>query len=467
MPTDPSIILSGQPAPETYQNVLAQAYKIKQMQFDQQQQQQELQSQNSLRSLLSDPTNLDPETGLPTREAVAKAYGINPATGLKLSNALATAEEDKAKATLSKSETFVKKNELVDEARSSALESYDRDLAAGIPETQARANAQSVYSEGVTGLRKSGIFSKDEADTMASAFDPVSLRANSHKYQAWKDQQDKEALAAKKEADAAKERDKTEAERERHDRELEKQAGQKINIQVGKENAPAPTLDDTGIDYAAQRYRETGVMPSLGMGKAAAGLRQIIIERAAEQAKASGGGAGADIATAAEVKAAQAGLTNLGKMKASVAQAEGNARKEADLVLSLTDKGAAGGTPVFNKWMQGARTGVFGDPDASKFQTAVESFKNEYVKVLSTQGGMSGGMSSDAARREADTYINPNLSKAQIKANIEVMRKSMENRTNAINEAYEATRKKIEDLGKGGGTNHPKTTSSGATVSNW
>lgn len=154
------------------------------------------------------------------------------------------------------------------------------------------------------------------------------------------------------------------------------------------------------------------------------------------------------VAGTADVKAEAAGLQNLGKMKSSVEQAEGNAKKEADLVLSLADKGTVNGVPqAFNSWVQSARKGVFNSPDVTKFQTAVESFKNEYVKVLSTTGGMSGGMSSDAARREADAYINPNLTLEQIKGNIAVMKKSMANRTAAINDAYDDTKKRVTTAG--------------------
>jgi len=152
----------------------------------------------------------------------------------------------------------------------------------------------------------------------------------------------------------------------------------------------------------------------------------------------------------ADVKAEAAGLTNLGKMRASVEQAEGNANRESDLVLSLADKGTAkGGPSMLNRWQQSIRTGVFNDPNVTAFQTAVESFKNEYVKVLSTTGGMSGGMSSDAARREADAYINPNLTEDQLKANIAVMKQSMKNRTAAINKAYEDQKGRVSDATKG------------------
>lgn len=445
MPTDPSIILGINPAPNSAQQTMtladfAQNYKANQAKLAMQQRQ--LASESAIKGVLSDPANLDPATGRPTTKALREITQIDPQVGMGMQEHIAGLEEKEAQAGHFKSQAFKEKVEAAHDVNGSAIMAYDEALKAGTPIEAAVKAAQKVYDDGMTGLEGSGLYSQNEIDNMPKAFDPVKARANSMTVKDWLAQQKVDAA----ETDKAK----TETERERHDRATEAQGERRTKVAEEGANA-SPPLDDEGIDYAATKYRETGTMPPMGMGKAAAGVRAKIIQRAAQMAKDTGGGAAGDVALAADTKATTAGLVNLGKMKASVQQAEGNAGKEADLVLSLTDKGAAGATPVFNKWIQGARTGVFGDPDSSKFQTAVESFKNEYVKVLSTTGGMSGGMSSDAARREADAYINPNLTKAQIKANIGVMRRSMANRTAAINDAYESSMHKLEHP-DGGGT---------------
>ncbi len=453
--TDPSIILGINPPqqPNNLLSMYSQVQALKAQQGELAQQQKAAQTQNQLRAIFTDPENIDPDTGLPKAAAIGQVMKLDPNVGLKLFEGVAQAKNTEAESQIHHADIVSKKNDMADTARSAALESYDTDLANGVPVEQAKKNAQTVYGDGVDTLKKSGLFSKVEADAMPSDFDPVRMRVNSEKYQAWKEQQKKDKLAADKEADAVKRADRSETEREHHDSVMEALANRKENIVINNaKGGGGPTLDADGIDYVAQKYRETGVMPPLGMGKAAAGMRSAIIQRAAEMAKADGKGAAGDVATAADTKATTAGMANLGKMRASVEQAEGNASKEADLVLSLVDKGGLpGGPSALGKWVQGARTGVFNDPDASKFQTAVESLKNEYVKVLSTQGGMSGGQSSDAARREADQYINPRLSKAQIKGNIEIMRQSMKNRTNAIAEAYKTEHDRLNP-GAGGGT---------------
>lgn len=445
MPTDPSIILGINPPANQAQQAMtladfAQNYRANQQKLALQQRQ--LANEAAIKDVLADPENTDPKTGRPTTMALSKITKIDPATGLQMQEHIAGLEEKEAQASHFKSDAFKEKVEAAHDVNGAAIMAYDEALKSGTPIDAALKSAQKVFDDGMSGLEGSGLYSQSEIDRMPKAFEPVKARANSMTVQQW--------LAQQKTDTDEKLKTDTEKERERHDRATEATGDRRAKVAEEGANA-TPPLDQEGIDYAATKYRETGTMPPMGMGKAAAGVRAQIIQRAAQMAKDGGGGAAGDVALAADTKATTAGLVNLGKMKASVQQAEGNAGKEADLVLSLTDKGAAGATPVFNKWIQGARTGVFGDPDSSKFQTAVESFKNEYVKVLSTTGGMSGGMSSDAARREADAYINPNLTKGQIKANIGVMRRSMANRTAAINEAYESSMHKLEHP-DGGGT---------------
>lgn len=49
--------------------------------------------QNALKQLLSDPTNLDPSTGLPTSAAIQKIMSIDPGTGLKLAESSADVQQ--------------------------------------------------------------------------------------------------------------------------------------------------------------------------------------------------------------------------------------------------------------------------------------------------------------------------------------------------------------------------------------
>jgi hypothetical protein len=193
---------------------------------------------------------------------------------------------------------------------------------------------------------------------------------------------------------------------------------------------------DKGVQLAAQVYARTGKMPSMGYGASTNLRRQAVMEAAADIVGAQPGGLGGAVANQAETHAQTANLSNLAKMRGSVSQLEGTASKEGDLVLSLMNKGAGGGLPVINKWIQGSRAGL-GDPNVSAFDGAITSFKNEYAKVMSGGSASGGGASTDSARNEADRLINRNQSPAQIRKNIETMKKSMENRRQALQDAYD------------------------------
>lgn len=455
MPVDPNIILgvqNNQIDPGAVMSMMEFAQKLKT-------QQQATQTQNALRSVFTDPASTD-ESGLPTSNALKRITAIDPEMGINLYDNVASLKDKEVVRDQHEGDLMEQKSQFyADKVLIPAQTAYQDTLDATGNRDEAIKAGQDAMAAGRGEVDKAGWHSAEELAKHDQSFDPVRVDSQLAQFKDWRDAKkeraaEKEKAKADVRAEAAQaERDKKDdadrAEHISHDRAEEAIANRRVNVTVNNQGGSSGGLDETGIEYAAQKYRETGQMPPLGMGKAAAGIRAAIVERAAELAKKEGTGAAGDVATAADTKANTAGLTNLGKMRASVAQAEGNATREADLTLSLLDKGGLpGGPSALGKWIQGSRTGVFNDPDASAFQTAVESLKNEYVKVLSTQGGMSGGQSSDAARREADSYINPRLSKQQIKANIDVMRKSMKNRTAAIDQAYAETRAKLSGGGK-------------------
>ena len=211
---------------------------------------------------------------------------------------------------------------------------------------------------------------------------------------------------------------------------------------------PGTELSPEGKKYAVDIYRRTGQLPA---GWGAAGIRQKneIIDEAGRQSAAEGGGAASDLGVRADVHAETQALTTLGRTRANVRNFEETARKEADLAVSLMDKGAArGGVPLVNRWVLAGRRSVEGDPDVVKFDTAITSFKNEYARIMSAPGA-TGGMTSDAARAEAESLINRAGTKAQLNGVIQTMKIGMDNRIAAINDEYAATEKRIKEAGGG------------------
>lgn len=501
MATDPTISLQVQNPQIDLASIYKDAMALRQMK-------QQFQTQNALKAIAAQPDAIDPKTRSWTPNALKRINQIDPEFGAKAAEQASEAAERSAQTEHLKSET-----QTADVARhadefSSNLAVYDAEVGSGgVDPAIAERNLKTSIKDYVDGQPWSPERKAQVWGTL-SAMDPTKLRQTAaqlsmtaaERKQASKDASEGEfgqmtlpdgttkTVWQTKDGQVldpntrqpikieglveheATPIDPTRAkfmERgleytgERVDLERDRLAQGAARVKLAEEAAAdgkTATLDDKAIDYAAQQYRDTGHMPALGMGKAAARVRQQILERAAGLASGAPSSTGAkaadsDVGRAADTKATTAGMVNLGKMRASVEQAEGNASREADLTLGLLDKGGLpGGPSAYGKWVQGARTGIFNDPDASAFNTATESLKNEYVKVLSTQGGMSGGMSSDSARKEADAYINPRLSKEQIKANIAVMKQSMANRTAAINQAYEQEHGRLTHKGEGGHT---------------
>jgi hypothetical protein len=204
-------------------------------------------------------------------------------------------------------------------------------------------------------------------------------------------------------------------------------------------------LSPEGLSYAATVYRRTGKLPQ-GYGAASAEVRTKIINMAGTESKSEGGGAATDLTEQADIHSESQALTTLARTRANITNFEDTAKREADLTLSLLDKGAGGGVPLLNRWIQAGRQTIEGDADVSSLNVALTSFKNEYARIMSAPGA-TGGMTTDAARSEADGLINKTMTPDQLRGAIATMKKGMQNRIDAINDAYEATRQRIRDIG--------------------
>lgn len=206
------------------------------------------------------------------------------------------------------------------------------------------------------------------------------------------------------------------------------------------------SLSPEAIDLAARQMLVSGTMPPMGYGKAAASQRAAVLNRAAELAKAEGQDAGDLQGNKADIKAQTAALTQMSKLDAAIGNFEQTAIKNADLSLKLAKKGMGGTNfPTINAWVNAARTGT-GSGDVIAFRNALTTFKTEYAKILSGATGAAG--ITDAARREADTLMNENMSPDQLEKAVSTAKIEMENRRKSIREQIDQTRKGIKSVGK-------------------
>jgi len=186
-------------------------------------------------------------------------------------------------------------------------------------------------------------------------------------------------------------------------------------------NFSAPT-----IDFLAETYRNTGVLPQFGIGKAAAGMRQTILERAAELAMAPAVAGGPTIsaadaaATVGGNKQAFAGGTAAQRTLGTI---EGNVRSaanEANNMFPIVEKYAAKVNPTNYPLLNSVGNFVDrqgGDGAIVGLAASLNGLVNSYARAINPKGV---GTVSD--KDHARKVINEAMSKGQLSTAIEVMR---------------------------------------------
>ena len=194
---------------------------------------------------------------------------------------------------------------------------------------------------------------------------------------------------------------------------------------------PAPEFSEAAINNAAARYNIDGTLPPMGMGKGGATARSLILNRAAELA---GDTSGTDQRVAQlTTKASASTLLQLKKTKTMIKAFEEMANKNADIALEMSDKVDRTGTPVINRWILAGNNKLAGDVDTATFNTAVNVFANEYAKIMS--GSMGNTPVSDSARKEAHEILNTAQTPAQLRANIKLLQREMQNRIKGLDDS--------------------------------
>lgn len=196
------------------------------------------------------------------------------------------------------------------------------------------------------------------------------------------------------------------------------------------------SLSPEGLEAAAKMYAQTGQLPPMGMGKAAAGLRTAIINRAAAQ------NPDLNIAANKAGYGANAGsLTSLTKQRDAVSAFENTALKNIDLFLDAAKKVPDTGIPLLNtptRWVSGQ---ALGNADLSAYNTARQVAISEIAKVVSSPG--LSGVLSDSARKEVENF---NPSSATLKQSIAVMsllKQDMANRAKSMDEQIASIKGRI------------------------
>jgi hypothetical protein len=191
---------------------------------------------------------------------------------------------------------------------------------------------------------------------------------------------------------------------------------------TGGEDA-AVQLSPAGLDAAATMYGRTGTLPPMGIGKATAGVRTRIINRAAEIFP--------DLNIAGNKAAFETdkqALGNLKKIHQASSAFEKTALKNADVLEGTLQRIVDSGSPWINRPLRALSRGV-GDPDIIAFRTALETVAPEFARLLNSP--TASGQLSDTAREEIRHILDPNATPRQIKAALGILRQDAHNRTSS------------------------------------
>lgn len=166
---DPSVILGGS---TNFLNI-GDIQKAQSNALALQQQQRQAAGQNALQKLYADPKNT--VNGQLTPAALKAVMAIDPQTGFAIQDQQLKMQDNQTKVASDQHDY------IASTVATPAMEAY-QDALKTMPQPQAAAVAQSVYSDGLKTAGSSGLFSSDQVAQMPQNFDPVRVGAGLQSY---------------------------------------------------------------------------------------------------------------------------------------------------------------------------------------------------------------------------------------------------------------------------------------------
>lgn len=153
----------------------------------------------------------------------------------------------------------------------------------------------------------------------------------------------------------------------------------------GQTQAEAGNWTPAAIDYAAEIYRRTGQLPSVGMGKQAGAVRGNIVNRAAEFDHQDGKSPGDTVAGFAEYKGGVAGEQTLGRRAANADMAVNELTNLIPQAKAAYANVARTGFVPADTLLRAYQEGT-NDPDLSKAAVSVNDVVNAHARAINPNG---------------------------------------------------------------------------------
>jgi hypothetical protein len=195
-------------------------------------------------------------------------------------------------------------------------------------------------------------------------------------------------------------------------------------------------MDEATLRMTALNYAKTGMLPPLGMGKKGAEARVKILEYAAHNYPAL------DVAAnKADYSKNQRALTDLQKLYDSSTAFEATANANSD-VLAETANSIPDYKTRFGNRIGRAIATQMGDPKVAQFNTALETVKPEFARLLSSPGA-AGGQLTDTARKEMSAVMGGDFTKSQLLHSLAILKRDAKNRREAYSKQIDQIRARL------------------------
>lgn len=118
------------------------------------------------------------------------------------------------------------------------------------------------------------------------------------------------------------------------------------------------------------------------------------------------------------------------------------ANQIGDSLETLAQKVDKTGIPVAERWIRAGKSALAGDPDVTKFNTQMITWRSEVARVIMSNPNLAGQL-TDHARREVEAALSDGATYQQVKAANEIVRQEFGFRIKAMDEGIKNIKKRL------------------------
>lgn len=224
------------------------------------------------------------------------------------------------------------------------------------------------------------------------------------------------------------------------------------NPTVGSTGSPGGAFTAGAANFWAQAASSgvnmNNLLPSLGVGSAAVGVKTALLQKMADNAQVLGIDGSTFAAILADSRAKQTTYTQLQKIGTQTQVNEANANKDFTQLIALSQKmdktSMSLAIPALNNLLRSGQVSLTGNADVNNFMAVLSTSLTEYAKVVS--GATGGAAVTDSANGAIQKLLSAGLSTATIQSFAKTAQQEMNNRTSSYNASLEGLFSNIQNV---------------------